>query len=148
MPGKEARFAAALQWLRDANDEAAIDADRRHALLEGARAVVGAEILFVGAAAGAPRSRGRGLRIKLGGDIIVAAYRLAPFSEWERQFLQQVGEALLKADTTLRERLEAVERKALTTTLQRTRGNKARAARLLGITRGGLYLKMRRHRIS
>jgi hydrogenase-4 transcriptional activator len=40
--------------------------------------------------------------------------------------------------------VETVERQLITTTLDRTRGNISESARVLGLTRRGLYLKMRR----
>ena len=44
----------------------------------------------------------------------------------------------------LAEAVEQVERQLITTTLQRTGGNISETARVLGLTRRGLYLKMRR----
>ncbi len=40
--------------------------------------------------------------------------------------------------------VEQVEKELIVTTLGRTRGNISETARLLGLTRRGLYLKMRR----
>ena len=40
--------------------------------------------------------------------------------------------------------VEEVERELITATLERTRGNISETARVLGLTRRGLYLKMRR----
>ena len=40
--------------------------------------------------------------------------------------------------------VESVERQVITSTLDRTRGNISESARVLGLTRRGLYLKMRR----
>ena len=40
--------------------------------------------------------------------------------------------------------VETVERHLIATTLDRTRGNISESARVLGLTRRGLYLKMRR----
>ena len=40
--------------------------------------------------------------------------------------------------------VETVERQLIATTLDRTRGNISESARVLGLTRRGLYLKMRR----
>ena len=151
MVGEKARFAAALQWVREAAGPA-LDADRRGALLESARAIAGAEMLIVGAPAEVPSPRGRWFRARLARDVVIAALPRAPFTEWQREFLLLVGEALLRADraarATLRDRLDAVEREALLRALRRTGGNRSHAARLLGITRGGLYLKMRRHGIA
>ncbi len=44
--------------------------------------------------------------------------------------------------------LQSVEIDAIQDALRRTNGNKAAAARLLGITRAGLYLKLKRHGIQ
>ena len=40
--------------------------------------------------------------------------------------------------------VEEIERSMITVTLERTRGNISETARVLGLTRRGLYLKMRR----
>jgi DNA-binding NtrC family response regulator len=40
--------------------------------------------------------------------------------------------------------VEQVEREMITGTLERTRGNISETARVLGLTRRGLYMKMRR----
>ncbi len=48
----------------------------------------------------------------------------------------------------LAEAVELVERELITTTLQRTGGNISETARVLGLTRRGLYLKMRRLRLE
>jgi len=50
-------------------------------------------------------------------------------------------------DSPLTDRLESVERDAILSAIARCGGNKSRAARLLGITRAGLYAKMKRHGI-
>jgi transcriptional regulator with PAS, ATPase and Fis domain len=47
-------------------------------------------------------------------------------------------------DGTLPERIDALERKAIKDTLRAARGNKSLAARMLGITRNGLAIKMKR----
>lgn len=49
---------------------------------------------------------------------------------------------------TLQNRLADVEKIAIIDALARAQGNKAMAARLLGITRQGLYAKLKRHRIE
>jgi DNA-binding NtrC family response regulator len=44
--------------------------------------------------------------------------------------------------------VEGIERDLISTTLERTRGNISETARVLGLTRRGLYLKMRRLRLD
>ncbi len=58
----------------------------------------------------------------------------------------EVDPAELQADSNLRmeERVAELERKLITVALARTRGNRSRAAKLLGISRNGLALKMER----
>jgi hydrogenase-4 transcriptional activator len=48
----------------------------------------------------------------------------------------------------LAEAVDRVERDLITTTLQHTRGNVSETARVLGLTRRGLYLKMRRLKLD
>ncbi|HUR80659.1 MAG TPA: sigma 54-interacting transcriptional regulator [Thermoanaerobaculia bacterium] len=48
----------------------------------------------------------------------------------------------------LTQRIEDTERAAIVNALRECSGNKSRAARLLGITRAGLYLKIKRHGIE
>jgi DNA-binding NtrC family response regulator len=50
--------------------------------------------------------------------------------------------------SSLQSNLAITERETILTALRRTDGNKSEAARLLGITRAGLYLKLRRHKID
>ncbi|MDQ1348379.1 MAG: hypothetical protein QG573_1753, partial [Acidobacteriota bacterium] len=52
------------------------------------------------------------------------------------------------AHRVLHSRVDAVEREAILEALRTTRGNKSRAAHLLGITRNGLALKMKRLALS
>jgi DNA-binding NtrC family response regulator len=50
--------------------------------------------------------------------------------------------------TTLAEALEEVERRMIAESLRRHKGNISRAARELGLTRRGLYLKLDRYGID
>jgi DNA-binding NtrC family response regulator len=52
------------------------------------------------------------------------------------------------APATLQDRVDDVERAALADALTRANGNKSKAAELLGITRQGLYGKLKRHGID
>jgi DNA-binding NtrC family response regulator len=145
----------AVQWVR--------------AALESARVIAGAEAILICAAGGmlaigevscgSPSSEdlellasggGRWLRVDLVHGLLMAALPAAPkgcFSLPEQQLLQQVATVLLTPSLgiPLHDRTNAVERDAIACALRQTNGNKARAARLLGITRGGLYLKMKRY---
>jgi DNA-binding NtrC family response regulator len=145
----------AVQWVR--------------AALESARAIAGAEAILVCAAGGAlaigelscgrpsaadlellAAGGGPWLRVTLAHGLLMAALPAGKrdrFSPPEEELLRQVATSLLTPShgVTLQDRLDAVERDAVTGALRQTAGNKARAARLLGITRGGLYLKMKRH---
>ena len=51
-------------------------------------------------------------------------------------------------NVTLAGALELVERRMITEALRKHRGNISRAARELGLTRRGLYLKLERYQIS
>jgi DNA-binding NtrC family response regulator len=51
-------------------------------------------------------------------------------------------------NVTLAGALEQVERRMITEALRKHRGNISRAARELGLTRRGLYLKLERYQIS
>ena len=51
-------------------------------------------------------------------------------------------------NTTLAEALSEVERKMIAEALRKHRGNISRAARELGLTRRGLYLKLDRYEMS
>jgi DNA-binding NtrC family response regulator/pSer/pThr/pTyr-binding forkhead associated (FHA) protein len=53
-----------------------------------------------------------------------------------------------REELTLEHRVETAERDAIVAALRQCGGNKSRAARLLGITRAGLYLKLRRYQIE
>ena len=55
---------------------------------------------------------------------------------------------IVPANATLNEALAEVERKMIRAALQKHRGNISRAARELGLTRRGLYLKLDRYQIS
>ena len=149
------RMDVVVQWVR--------------AALESARAIAGADAILVCAAGGAmaigelscgsPSAEelellasggGRWLRVTLSHGLIMAALPAAAkesFSPPEQELLGHVATILLtpSCGATLQERLDAVERDAVGAALRQSAGNKARAARLLGITRGGLYLKMKRH---
>jgi DNA-binding NtrC family response regulator len=57
----------------------------------------------------------------------------------------QLREALAPAEPTTPELLEAVERRHIARTLAFTRGNKRRAAHLLGIARSTLLAKVRKY---
>jgi DNA-binding NtrC family response regulator len=52
------------------------------------------------------------------------------------------------SQSSLQERVNTIEREAILDALNRSGGNKSAAARLLGITRNGLALKMSRLGIS
>lgn len=145
----------AVQWVR--------------AALESARALAGAEAILVCAAGGMlamgevscgnPSSEdlallvsggGRWLRVDLAPGLLMAALPAAKkdrFSTQEQELLRHVAAILLTPSigVPLHDRINAVERDAIAGALRQTAGNKARAARLLGITRGGLYLKMKRY---
>ena len=93
---------------------------------------------------------GRWLRVELAHGLLMAALPVPKkdcFSLPEQQLLRQVATVLLTPSLgiPLHDRTNAVERDAIACALRQTSGNKARAARLLGITRGGLYLKMKRY---
>jgi DNA-binding NtrC family response regulator len=51
-------------------------------------------------------------------------------------------------NATLADALEEVERRMISDALRRHKGNISRAARELGLTRRGLYLKLERYQIS
>ncbi len=51
-------------------------------------------------------------------------------------------------NVTLADALEEVERRMITDSLRRHKGNISRAARELGLTRRGLYLKIERYQID
>ncbi len=147
--------AAALRWVRDAAATSLFDSKRRGALLDEARAIVGAEALLVRARGDSPSRAGNWFLIDLGGGRLLAA--LPPkkgrrFADWQEEFLLYVAETLFPPATEivepLQDRIDAVEREAILAALKRTNGNKSRTARLLGITRAGLYLKMNRHHIA
>jgi DNA-binding NtrC family response regulator len=53
-----------------------------------------------------------------------------------------------RSASSLQSNLAATERDTILAALRRTDGNKSEAARLLGITRAGLYLKLKRHKID
>ncbi len=154
---------AAVQWVR--------------AALDSARAIVAAEALVICAAGGTLVNQevscgrpsmddlellgsggGRWFRVELAHGLVLAALPAAErdrFSGQEEGLLLHVAAILFgtsagapAADAPLQDRIDAVEREAICGALRKTAGNKARAARLLGITRGGLYLKMKRHRLE
>jgi len=149
------RMDVAAQWVR--------------AALESARAIGGAEAILVCAAGGAVALRelscgnpsgddiellalggGRWLRVELGCGLLMAALpagKRGRFSMPEEDLLRQVAAVLLTSSigVPLHDRIDGVEREAIACALRQTARNKARAARLLGITRGGLYLKMKRY---
>ena len=60
----------------------------------------------------------------------------------------QDSSVTVPANATLNEALAEVERKMIREALQKHRGNISRAARELGLTRRGLYLKLDRYQIS
>jgi DNA-binding NtrC family response regulator len=57
-------------------------------------------------------------------------------------------EVVALENTTLAEALEEVERRMIAESLRRHKGNISRAARELGLTRRGLYLKLDRYGID
>jgi DNA-binding NtrC family response regulator len=54
------------------------------------------------------------------------------------------GPAIRQVPRNLAAAVQEIERDLIVSTLGRTRGNISEAARVLGVTRRGLYLKMRR----
>jgi DNA-binding NtrC family response regulator len=56
--------------------------------------------------------------------------------------------ATIQTTGTLAEALGEVERRMIADALRRHNGNISRAARELGLTRRGLYLKLERHDLS
>ncbi|MFZ0750502.1 MAG: helix-turn-helix domain-containing protein, partial [Pyrinomonadaceae bacterium] len=60
----------------------------------------------------------------------------------------QDSSVTVPANATLNEALAEVERKMIREALQKHRGNISRAARELGLTRRGLYLKLDRYQIK
>jgi DNA-binding NtrC family response regulator len=59
-----------------------------------------------------------------------------------------VAPASARPASSLQSNLATTERETILAALRRTDGNKSEAARLLGITRAGLYLKLKRHKID
>ena len=52
------------------------------------------------------------------------------------------------ADLSIQSLVEALEVKLIRTAIERTRGNKVRAANLLGISRQGLHKKLKRYQLA
>ena len=79
-------------------------------------------------------------------DHLSADLTALPASTSEAAMFAGVG----RKDTprNLAAAIEQVERELITSTLNRTRGNISETARVLGLTRRGLYLKMRRLRLA
>lgn len=149
----------AVQWVR--------------AALDFARGITGAGVVIVCPAGGAPEIEeasagrpskedleslasggGRWFRVPVARGRIMAALPEPGkdhFSVREQKVLEHVATSLFgvpASGISLQEQLDEVERGAIVDALRKTAGNKARAARLLGITRGGLYLKMKRHGVE
>ena len=54
----------------------------------------------------------------------------------------------MQEGTSLADALEVLERQMITDAMRRHNGNVSRAARELGLTRRGLYLKLERYQLS
>src|SRR4030095_10594696 len=68
----------------------------------------------------------------------------APAPSGGRELTSGVAQARALQPGNLATAVEEIERGMISTTLERTRGNISETARVLGLTRRGLYLKMRR----
>ena len=87
---------------------------------------------------------------------LITAEQLSPELRRMRTVATPAGAALIGQDSsvtvpanaTLNEALAEVERKMIRESLQKHRGNISRAARELGLTRRGLYLKLDRYQIK
>jgi hydrogenase-4 transcriptional activator len=86
---------------------------------------------------------------------LITAEQLSPELRRMRTVATPAGAAIgqdssvtVPANATLNEALAEVERKMIREALQKHRGNISRAARELGLTRRGLYLKLDRYQIS
>jgi len=62
--------------------------------------------------------------------------------------LSEKGILIREADGTLKEVTERIEQRIVSETLQKTRGNRSQAARMLGLTRQGLLNKIARYNIN
>ena len=85
----------------------------------------------------------RGL-ITCEGTLVTAAHLAIPLPS-EQTTPSAPSEAARPADSMP---LDELERKAIVDALQRTHGHKARAARLLGLTRFQLYSRLKRYHID
>jgi DNA-binding NtrC family response regulator len=68
----------------------------------------------------------------------------APVDSGSAVAVAGAGSGRANAPRNLAAAVEEVERDLITSTLERTSGNISETARVLGLTRRGLYLKMRR----
>jgi len=68
-------------------------------------------------------------------------------SEKTKTFSEK-GILIQKTDGTLKEVTEQIEQRIVSETLQKTRGNRSQAARMLGLTRQGLLNKIARYNIN
>ncbi len=76
---------------------------------------------------------------------LVGIEHLSPgFSALREEVRHAVGQPALRSDVTLAAAVDDLERTLIRTALDRSDGNVSEAARALGLTRRGLYLKMRR----
>ncbi|MCD4755583.1 MAG: AAA family ATPase, partial [Deltaproteobacteria bacterium] len=62
--------------------------------------------------------------------------------------ISEKGILIQKTDGTLKEVTEQIEERIVSETLQKTRGNRSQAARMLGLTRQGLLNKIARYNIN
>ncbi|MBW2163058.1 MAG: sigma 54-interacting transcriptional regulator [Deltaproteobacteria bacterium] len=62
--------------------------------------------------------------------------------------LSEKGILIQETDGTLKEVTERIEQRIVSETLQKTRGNRSQAARILGLTRQGLLNKIARYKIN
>ncbi|RKX57216.1 MAG: hypothetical protein DRP28_06915 [Thermodesulfobacteriota bacterium] len=62
--------------------------------------------------------------------------------------LSEKGVLIQETDGTLKEVTERIEQRIVSETLQKTRGNRSQAARMLGLTRQGLLNKIARYNIN
>lgn len=92
----------------------------------------------------------RGNIRELRNEIVRAVLLCGPGEALQRRHLRAESAAVPSAaaapEASLQERIAALEREAIDTALAAARGNRTRAAKLLGITRNGLAMKMRRLR--
>jgi DNA-binding NtrC family response regulator len=85
-------------------------------------------------------------------NMIERAVLLTPGADIDPELLFLSTEAIKGAPTLLqdarKEAIEDMERKKITEALQKTAGNRSHAARLLGISRAGLYKKLKSYKFA